>query len=215
MENVLEKHSQPEIELKFPLAEPGKMRKHLLELGFVSRGKLFEFNLVLDTPGRDLDSQGRLLRLRRAKGVKLTYKEPLEEGGLGKRFKAKKESELELSSLDTMRHILHRLGFTAERVYEKYREHLTREEGVSAEIDQLPRMGYFLELEAPPEKMEEIIESLGLKVSKGLRENYFDLYTAYCRKMGCEAGDMRFSDQENVGNSGRKPRRARLPLEQA
>ena len=211
----MEKHSHPEIELKFPLAEPGKMRKRLLELGFVSRGKLFEFNVVLDTPGRDLDSQGRLLRLRSDKGVKLTYKEPLEEGSLGKRFKAKKESELELSSLDTMRHILHRLGFTAERVYEKYREHFTRDDNVSAEIDQLPHMGYFLELEAPPEKIEEIVESLDLQVSNGLRENYFELYTAYCRKMGREAGDMRFSDQEKVGNSGRKPHRQRQTLEQA
>jgi len=76
-------------------------------------------------------------------------------------------------------------------------------------------MGYFLELEAPPEKIEEIVECLGLQVSKGLRENYFELYTDYCLKMGREAGDMRFSDQEKVGNSGRKTHRAHLPLEQA
>jgi adenylate cyclase class 2 len=211
----LEKQSQPEIELKFPLAGPGKMRKRLLELGFVSRGKLFEYNLVLDTPGRDLDSQGRLLRLRSAEGVKLTYKEPLEEGGLSQRFKAKKESELELSSLDTMRHIFHRLGFTAERVYEKYREHFTRENDVSAEIDKLPHMGWFLELEASPEKIEEIVESLGLQMSEGLRENYFELYTAYCRKMGRKAGDMRFSDQEKDSSPVSKPRKKQLPLEQA
>ena len=192
----MEKQSKPEIELKFPLDEPESMRKRLLELGFVSRGKVFEYNLVLDTPGRDLDSQGRLLRLRSAEGFKLTYKEPLEEGGLSQRFKAKKESELELSSLDTMRHIFHRLGFTAERAYEKYREHFTRENDVSAEIDRLPHMGWFLELEAAPEKIEEIAGSLGLQMSEGLRENYFELYTEYCRKMGCEAGDMRFSDRE-------------------
>lgn len=211
----MEKHSQPEIELKFPLAETGKMRERLLGLGFVSRGRSFEFNVVLDTPAGDLDSQRRLLRLRSANGVKLTYKEPLEESDLGQRFKAKKESELELSSLDTMRHILHRLGFTSERIYEKYREHFTHGNKVSAEIDQLPQMGCFLEIEAPPERMEEIIESLGLQLSDGLRENYFELYTAYCRKTGREPGDMRFSDQEKDVDSGRRPHRAGRTLEQA
>ena len=191
------------------------MRERLLELGFVSRGKLFESNLVLDTPVRDLDSQGRLLRLRSAAGVTLTYKEPLEEGGLSRRFKAKMESELELSSLETMRHIFHRLGFTAERVYEKYREHFTREQDVSAEIDRLPHMGYFLELEAPPEKMEEVIGSLGLKVSEGLRENYFELFTAFCSKTGREPGDMRFSEAEKEQSQQDEFPGTHLPLEQA
>jgi len=211
----LEKQSRPEIELKFPLSEPESMRKRLLKLGFVSRGKLFEYNLVLDTPRGDLESKGRLLRLRSAEGVRLTFKEPLEENGLNQRFKAKKESELELSSLETMRHIFHRLGFTAERVYEKYREHFTRENDVAAEIDRLPHMGWFLELEATPEKIEEIVENLGLQMSEGLRENYFELYTAYCGKMGREPGDMRFSDQEKDGSLQSKARSTQLPLEQA
>ena len=184
-----------EIELKFPLENPSKIRKQLIDLGFISQGRVFEFNLVFDTPRNTLAKSGCLLRLRRDKTVKLTYKEPPpQESALNHRFKVKTETELEVSDFDSMRHILHRLGFTRERIYEKYREHLMRDDGVSAEIDHLPYLGDFLELEAIPEKIEEVAVALGLDPARGLRENYFQLFAGYCKKEGLEITDLVFKD---------------------
>lgn len=185
-----------EIELKFHLADPQPIRDKLLALGFESHGQVFEVNVVLDTPALDLAAGSRLLRLRRDKTVRLTYKEPHADLELGLRFKAKQESELELADLETMRHILHRLGFTAERVYEKYREHFTRPDGASAELDRLPHMGCFLELEADPQRIESLAAELGLALIDGLRENYFALFVTYCRRTGLATRDMKFEDEK-------------------
>jgi predicted adenylyl cyclase CyaB len=137
-----------------------------------------------------------LLRLRSDGRLTLTYKEPHADPALGSRFKAKQESELELSDLETMRHILHRLGFTSERVYEKYREHFTHPDGSAAELDRLPHMGHFLELEADPERIERIAAQLGLELTDGLRENYFALFTDHCRQTGLDCRDLKFEDEK-------------------
>jgi len=187
-------HIQTEVELKFALHDREAVRRRLLELGFTSAGRVYEYNLVLDTPGGDLSLAGKLLRLRRDRKVRLTFKERLAgTSELDERYKIRAESELELSDLETMRHVLHRLGYTRERVYEKYREHFSREGGVSAELDTLPLLGDILELEAPPEQIDALAAQLGLEVTSGLRENYFQLFSARCLAQGREPGDMRFA----------------------
>ncbi len=192
---------QTEVELKFPLTDREAVRSRLIELGFTSSGRVFEYNLVLDTPDGALTAEGKLLRLRGDRKVRLTFKERnAVPGALDERYKVRSESEIELSDLETMRHILHRLGYTRERVYEKYREHFGRGPGVSAELDTLPGLGEFLELEAPPEVIDSLAVELGLDVTRGLRENYFQLYNAHCLAAGIEPGDMRF-DSSSVSGS--------------
>ena len=55
---------QTEVELKFPLKDPEPMRKLLIDMDFSSSGRVFENNIVFDTPGGTLESSGKLLRLR-------------------------------------------------------------------------------------------------------------------------------------------------------
>ncbi len=184
-----------EIELKFPLGSTGDIRERLQNLGFVSGGEVFESNIVFDTPAGALEASGRLLRLRRDRKVRLTWKEPHEDPALTRRYKARRESELELSDLETMRHIFQRMGYTFERVYEKYREHWVRPDGAVAELDRLPHIGRFLELEAAPEVLEEVAAALGLDSSAGLKENYMALFASWCRQHGRNLSDMRFEDE--------------------
>ena len=184
-----------EIELKFPIDSADSLAAKLAGLGFISHGEVFESNVVLDTPDLTLRSQGRLLRLRRDRKLLLTWKEPHEDVALSLRYKAKRESELELGDLETMRHILHRLGFTDERVYEKYREHFTRADGSAAELDRLPHIGRFLELEAEPEAMEEIAAALGLDTSQGIKVSYMVVFQEWCERNGRRLNDMRFEDE--------------------
>ncbi len=184
-----------EIELKFPLESTGEIRQRLQNLGFVSGGEAFESNIVFDTPAGALKAGGRLLRLRRDRKIRLTWKEPHEDPALAGRYKARRESELELSDLETMRHIFQRMGYTLELVYEKYREHWVRSDGAVAELDRLPHIGRFLELEAEPGTLEEVAAALGLDTSAGLRENYMALFVSWCRKHGRNLTDMRFEDE--------------------
>ncbi len=184
-----------EIELKFPLQSTGEIRERLKELGFVSNGEVFESNIVFDTPDGELRASGRLLRLRRDRTVKLTWKEPHEDKSLSGRYKAKRESELELTDLETMRHIFHRMGFTQERVYEKYREHWVRPDGAVAELDRMPHMGRYLELECPQELMEEVAAALGFDTAKGLKQNYMVLFAGWCKQHGRKLTDLRFEDE--------------------
>ncbi|MCE5269983.1 class IV adenylate cyclase [bacterium] len=185
---------QTEVELKFPLSDRQAVRARLVELGFTSAGRVYEYNLVLDTPEGELSLAGKLLRLRRDRKVRLTFKERLAgNSALDERYKVRAESEIELSDLETMRHVLHRLGYTRERVYEKYREHFSLGAGVSAELDTLPLLGDVLELEAPPQEIDSLAAQLGLEVTSGLRENYLQLFSARCLALGREPGDMRFA----------------------
>jgi len=196
-EGGLEPHlKQTEVELKFPLKDSEPMRKLLIDMGFSSSGRVFENNIVFDTPGGTLESSGKLLRLRQDSKVRLTYKEPPADSTHAGRFKVKQESELIVTDFETMRYILRRLGFTRERVYEKYREHFTRGTGVSAEIDRLPHMGFFLELEAPAESMVQLAAGLGFEPGQGSRENYFQLFQAHCSRTGLKFSDMRFEDEQ-------------------
>ncbi|MBW7997559.1 MAG: class IV adenylate cyclase [Candidatus Glassbacteria bacterium] len=184
-----------EIELKFPLDSADEVRAGLVRLGFTSAGEVFEANIVFDTPGGELRGRHCLLRLRRDRKVKLTWKEPHEDMELAGRYKAKRESELELSDLETMRHILHRMGFTSEWVYEKYREHFTRPDGAVAELDRLPHIGRFLELEAGPEAMEEVAAALGLDTAEGIKVSYMVVFQQWCEQHGSRLSDMRFEDE--------------------
>ena len=187
---------QVEVELKFPLKDPEEMCKRLIEAGFSTDGRVLEQNIVFDTPTGDLAGGGRLLRLRKDREVRLTFKEPPVDSTHAERFKVKEESELIIADFETMRFILRQLGFTRERIYEKYREHFTRGPGEAAEIDRLPHLGFFLELEAPPESMDRLAADLGLDPSQGLRENYFQLFQEHCRRTGLEFHHMLFEDEQ-------------------
>ena len=195
---------QTEVELKFSIGDPHKIRERLLELGFSTSGQVFEHNLVLDTPDGELSAAGQLLRLRRDRIIRLTFKERSgSDPSIDERYKVRAESELELMDLETMRHILHKLGYTEERVYEKRREHFARENGVHAELDTLPYLGNFLELEAPPEMIDSLAGQLGLDLAEGLRENYFQLFNRFREENGIQNRDIRFSEAEQwtAGNA--------------
>ncbi len=191
--------AKAEIELKFPLEDPDPVRTQLAALGFRSAGEVFEHNLVFDTPEGRLQRNRQLLRLRQDRTVRLTFKEPPPEEEQDQRYKVRAESELEVGELETMRHILHRLGFTRERSYQKRREHFQREDGAGAELDRLPHLGWFLELEASPAAIEEVAAALGLDRSRGSRDNYFELFDQWREATGSRLYHLRFEDEAGAG----------------
>ena len=111
--------SKREVEIKLSLPSAAHGRRLLRQAGFrVMRRRVYEDNLVFDTPQGKLRSGNLLLRLRVAGPVAtLTFKGPPSKG----RHKSRFESETAVSDPAACREILHRLGFRQVYRYEKYR----------------------------------------------------------------------------------------------
>src|SRR5580698_4749335 len=101
--------SPTETEIKLAVADVRTARKLLRGAGFtVSRRRVFEGNVIFDTPGLTLRSASTLLRMRQAgRLTTVTYKgKPL----VGK-HKSREELELSISDASTMDAIFERLGY--------------------------------------------------------------------------------------------------------
>ena len=177
-------HSELETEVKFHLPDPAGTRAAILELGAESQGRVFERNLCFDTPDARLEGGDRLLRLRRDRGVRLTYKAPPQAppSGDGRgdpsqgEVKVYREIELELSSWTAMAAILAELGFREARRYEKWRETFVQEEAHLC-LDEMP-FGHFLEIEGPPATIRSLAAHLGLAWKERILADYLAIFEA-------------------------------------
>ncbi len=134
-----------------------------------------EINLLLDTEDGRLRRAGSVLRLRQHGDRKiLTYKGPVSYRG---EIKERPEHETEVVDLDRIGEILFHLGFSVFMRYEKDREEW-RLEDVSVVLDHTP-MGDFVEVEGPPERLEDMVNLLGLDIAAAVRGSYVSLWQDY------------------------------------
>jgi adenylate cyclase class 2 len=160
-----------EIEAKFnvPTVEP--YRAHLLALGAtLSQKRVFERNLLLDTPDQQLRQAEQVLRLRQDNAVRLTFKsKPIDHSEM----KVREEIEMEVGDLETAVILFDRLGYKPQLVYEKYREtyHLGTAEIV---LDELP-YGDFVEIEGNTAEIKRVAAAMGLDINGRLSHNYLEL----------------------------------------
>jgi adenylate cyclase, class 2 len=177
-----------ETEIKLPAPEPRAARHLLRRAGFrVTRRRVFESNLIFDTPAGALRASGALLRVREVKGRGvLTYKGPAAAG----KHKSRDEFETALDSAETAREILGRVGFAPSFRYDKFRTEFTDGEG-EAMLDETP-IGVFLELEGEPDWIDRAARRLGFAEDAYLTASYARLYFEHCRRLGAAPGDMIF-----------------------
>src|SRR5512136_1963373 len=145
--NPQEKPAALEQEVKFFLEDTAGMRRQLAALGARPyQPRMHEANIRFDTSDGALTRQGKVLRLRKAGQVILTYKEP-EASPAGAPAPARRslETEIIVDNLDKTAHLLESLGFRPIVKYEKFRE-VFHWKSVLLMFDQLP-FGDFLELE--------------------------------------------------------------------
>lgn len=168
-----------EIELKFRLDDPQALRNRLRE----SRARLaahrFEVNRIFDTPDRRLLSGDCGLRIRESRPVQgigrskptLTFKGPRQS----REAKSREELATTVADAEDAATILARLGFNEVITYEKRRE-LWRLDDCEVCLDELPRLGWFVEIEGPnTAALESIRSQLGLTDTPALRETYVEL----------------------------------------
>jgi adenylate cyclase class 2 len=184
----LNNHHETEIKLRVPSLQGA--RALLRKNGFaIRRARVFEANLVYDTPDLTLRVSRRLLRLRQVgKTFLLTFKgEPLP--GVHK-----SREEIETAVADGMRfdEILDRLGYHVTFRYEKYRTEFSRpREPGHVTLDETP-IGLFLELEGPAAWIDRTAKRLGFEREDYNLQSYGALYLEHCRQSGVTPTHMVF-----------------------
>ena len=165
--------SNTETEIKLRVRDAAEGRRLLRSAGFhvVSR-RVFESNVLYDTPSGTLRSQKTLLRIRKSGShAILTYKSP----PVGGKYKSREEIETEIHEPEALRGILMRLGYQGLFRYEKYR---TVYQGGD-------RSGI----------ADATAERLGFLESDYIKRSYYFLYVEYCKLRGETPSHMVFDSK--------------------
>lgn len=181
---------ETEIKLRVPsvAAARARLRRH----GFrVRRARVFEANLVYDTPDLALRAARRLLRLRQVgKTFLLTFKGPPLAGP----HKSREEIETAVADGERLNAVFERLGYGVMFRYEKYRTEYERpREPGHATLDETP-IGVFLELEGPPAWIDRAAARLGFDAADYITASYGALYLEHCARTGVEPSHMVFGE---------------------
>ena len=198
-----------EVEIKLRICDLAGLLQKLRGLGIRPRARIFEQNVLYDTPESDSRRRGQLLRLRietpapnslakhhsgelrraRSRAI-LTAKVPAPDIR-PPRFKEKIETEVMVSDPADWRSAVQKLGLREGFRYEKYRTSF-RFGGAHLDLDETS-VGNFLEIEGPPAAIDRIARRLGFLPRYYIRATYWDLYVEDCRRRGRKTGNMLFS----------------------
>jgi adenylate cyclase class 2 len=209
-----------EIEIKLRISDTDALRRGLEKLGArlvgSGTGRVHEWNVLYDTPEGALAKNGQLLRIRTVtqesdstrsestpvQRVLLTFKRPPPEATTTSnaapqpyQHKVREEFELGVTNPDILAKIFEGLGMTGWFRYEKHRttfrlpSSTNWAKGLLIELDETP-IGTFVELEGPPEAIDQAAQELGFSKSDYILKNYLTLYEEDCRRHGQEPRDM-------------------------
>jgi adenylate cyclase class 2 len=177
-----------EKEIKLELKSFDKIVKILKKQDAEFIGSAFQRTLRYDTEDDELQKKWLFLRLRSGFSNTLTLKIKVDN----KEVFERKEIELEIDDIESMRRILKNLGYSKERIMEKYRS-MWKINGVEICLDELP-FGFFIEIEGDEKKIFEVAENLGLDVSSKIIVTYWDLFEKYKKEKGIIGKDIVFDE---------------------
>ena len=124
----------------------------------------------------------------------LTVKAKIQDENKSEYFK-RIELESDISNVDTVIQMMHFFGYPKKVSWEKKRVNFigNQEQDFSISLDETP-MGYFLEIEAVEEKIEEIIKILELENLERTNKAYLGVWADFNKKSGTTREDMLFTD---------------------
>jgi len=187
------------IELEAKMAVADHLAVAVLLRQFAARklGDHFEVNAFFDTEDRSLLAAGEGLRLRheldfgttRERHV-ITYKGPRQAGPL----KSREEIEFEVSDAAAATILLERLGYVRTLSFEKRRQSWELD-GCTVELDEVPYLGKFVEIEGPDEPtVMRVRERLQLSDRPLIKSSYISLLMTHLKERGEARQDVRFKD---------------------
>lgn len=174
-----------EIEAKMKVDDHGPVRARLHQLGAIAKQPVLETNTFFDTPDRALYSQGKGLRVRYMRGLKetfektvITFKGPQMLGPL----KSRPEHEVTVTNPIEAVAFFEAMGYMRTLSFQKRRESWRLGE-CTVELDEVPHLGFFVEIEGPDEHIVmEAREALGLSDHPLIKTAYTSLLAEYMRQ---------------------------------
>jgi adenylate cyclase class 2 len=184
-----------EIEAKMKVDDHDTIRRRLKDAGGVQKKKVMETNTFFDTGDRTLLAADKGLRLRvnhnLADGTRtnvITYKGPRQHGPL----KSREEIEVTVDGEPEASLLLERLGFGRILSFAKRRESWTLG-GCQVELDELPYLGAFVEIEGPGEaEILRVKALLHLNDAPPIKASYVAMLMTYLQERGIASRDVGF-----------------------
>jgi adenylate cyclase class 2 len=176
-----------EVEAKMKVADIEPVRRRLEIVGAERRGVVLETNTFFDTEDRSLLARDQGLRLRHTRDVHsgqeqatITFKGPRQHGTL----KSREERELIVGSPKDAMALLEALGFRRVLTFQKRRESWTLRD-CQVELDELPYLGEFVEIEGPSEpSVLGVRQTLQLEDRPLIRASYIALLITHLQERG-------------------------------
>jgi adenylate cyclase class 2 len=184
---------KPEIEVKISLSSAAAARKQIRDAGFrVHVPRVFEVNVLWDTPDQRLRAQGKLVRLREAGShFTLTFKGKSADT----RHKVREEVETGVENLRAVERVFQELELKPVFRYEKYRtEYSSDKSSGVVTLDETP-IGTFLEIEGPARWIDRAAKQLGFGPTDYIILSYGALYLQYCSAHGIQPSNMVFRNR--------------------
>ncbi len=184
--------SKNEIEVKIAVSSAAAARRRIRDAGFrVQVPRVFEVNLLWDTPSLQLRAQGKLVRLRDAGKIStLTFKGK----SVNARHKVREEIETRVEKSGAVDRVFREIGLKPVFRYEKYRTEFTRGKSPGVvTLDETP-IGAFLEIEGMPRWIDRTAKELGFSADDYITVSYGVLYLQYCAAHGIRPSNMVFQD---------------------
>ena len=191
-----------EIEIKLRVDHFEALRRSLRRAGAKYNCTLLQTDRYLDTPAKTLMKRGGAMRLRVSKCLhytagprdprpQLTFKGKL---GASKLTKQRKEIQTHLDHQEAILEILEALGFAPVLTVQK-RRIVYKLGRCSVELDELPLIGRFVEIEGPDEpQVLAAAKRLGL-IGQSILTSYVHLLMDHCRQAGLDKNEFVFEDE--------------------
>jgi adenylate cyclase class 2 len=184
-----------EIEAKLRFNDFDLMRRRLSEVAAMRLGSVHETNTFFDSPSRKLLREDKGLRLRENRddatgqsSFVITVKGPQLRGPL----KSREEHEIDVSPGPAARELLLALGYEVILSFEKRRETWLLD-GCDVELDELPVLGRFVEIEGPDElTVQRVRQKLELDKEPSIRIGYSKMLADYVEQEGKGRREVRF-----------------------
>lgn len=186
-----------EIEAKMQVQDHGPIRQRLELAGARRLHRQLENNTFLDTLDRHLQTHDSGLRVRRARDIDtglvtavITHKGPRQPGLI----KTRPETEVSVACYEDAVALLQQLGYGVTLCFEKRRESWELDE-CEVELDELPQLGRFVEIEGPGEAaIESVRRRLELSSHELIQTGYATMIARHLDATAAGRRTLTFAD---------------------
>jgi len=166
-----------EVETKFKVESPEEIRTRLAGIGARLLSRELEKDVYYAGPAR-ADVTSIRLRAKDKKGLftikAATVTRPEASSGL----KILEELQVEVGDAQAFGRMLNIMGYVPQLRKEKIRETYDWR-GILVCLDELPYLGFFLEVEAPEEGIRAAASALGMNMTTAMGETYMQIFARY------------------------------------